>query len=273
MSIGKPQFRRLDLHGHGADADFAHERVRAAVAALGGVAERQQEALVGARQGLQAGRALGGERQRLARQIHRAARRAVALDQAFRLQDVVDRRQRGRRGLGHGGGARQRSPGGEGEIQQAVGVIVGRAEHLAAGQVLVDGGDAADRLHGGGVDRQAGGEPRQGGAVGAQQEGGLHQVTLRLLDRQGGEAAVVDRAFRHHPVDGAAELRLDLVGSQLGHGRVAAALFGQPAMGVGDGLLAALDCDIGHHATSMVRVRGKAASRVPAHSTRSTPRG
>ena len=59
------------------------------------------------------------------------------------------------------------------------------------------------------------GEARQGGAVGAQQEGRLDQVALRLLDRQRGKLAVIERALRHHPVDRPAKLAGDLLGGDI----------------------------------------------------------
>ena len=54
------------------------------------------------------------------------------------------------------------------EIKQAVGVIVGRAEHLAAGNILIHRRNTALQAHAGGIDRFAHRQPLQGGAVGAQ---------------------------------------------------------------------------------------------------------
>ncbi len=64
----------------------------------------------------------------------------------------------------------------QGEIQQAMGVVIGRAKHLAAGQILVDGGDATFQPHIFAGQRQAVGQAWQGGAIGAQQEDGFHQI-------------------------------------------------------------------------------------------------
>ena len=97
ISIGKPQLVGHDLDRDLAQADLAGERMVAAIAALGRIAERQQEAFVAARQGLQPRIALGRERQRLARQV--GDRRGLVagqlrLQQAFRAEDPCDRRHR-----------------------------------------------------------------------------------------------------------------------------------------------------------------------------------
>ena len=91
-----------------------------------------------------------------------------------------------------------------------MGVVEGRAQHLAAGHVLEGGRDAPPHRHPAGVDRQAGGEARQGGAVGAQQEDRLDHVAARLLDRERRQLRIVERAFAHHPGDAEAQLLLDL---------------------------------------------------------------
>jgi hypothetical protein len=44
-------------------------------------------------------------------------------------------------------------------------------------------------------------EPRQRRSIRAQQERRLDQVTLRLLDRQRCQFAVVQGSFCHHPID------------------------------------------------------------------------
>jgi hypothetical protein len=61
----------MNLHLDLAEADFAGEGMVAAIAALGGIAERQQEAFIAARQILQAQIAAAREAQRLAREIAR----------------------------------------------------------------------------------------------------------------------------------------------------------------------------------------------------------
>ena len=66
---GKAQLLRHQLDLDLAHADLAGEGMRAPVAALRGVAERQQEALVAARQRLQADVAAGGKRHGIARDV------------------------------------------------------------------------------------------------------------------------------------------------------------------------------------------------------------
>ena len=61
MSMAKPSSGGSISTRHLADADFADEGMRAAIAALRRIAEREQEALVAARQRLQPHVALGRE--------------------------------------------------------------------------------------------------------------------------------------------------------------------------------------------------------------------
>ena len=96
------------------------------------------------------------------------------------------------------------------EIEQPVGVVVGRAQHLAARQVLVGRRDAAADRHAGGVDRLRRAEAGQGGAIGAHQEGGLDDVALRLLQRQRREIGIVERALVHDAGAGQRLLLADL---------------------------------------------------------------
>ena len=83
---------------------------------------------------------------------------------ALALEDVADPRQALRRGIdrrGRRGGmlavGRQR------EIEQAMGVVVGRAQHLAARHVLEGRGDAPLGDHAAGVERQV--SPKRGRVV------------------------------------------------------------------------------------------------------------
>ena len=155
-----------------------------------------------------------------------------------------------------------------------MGVVIGRAQHLAAGQILENRGHPALDPHRRGFHRLGVGEAGQGGAIGAQQERGLDQVALRLLDRQRGEFTVVQRPLGHHPVDRATELLLDLGDGERRHGGIAPAFLGEPGMGVVDRPLAAFDCDIGHAQASLtMTLRGSAVSWSPAHRIRSMPRG
>ena len=108
-----------------------------------------------------------------------------------------------------------------------MGVVVGRAKHLAARHILEGGRDAALRHHVGGVERFRRAEARQGRAIGAQQEDRLDEVAARLLDGKRCEAAVVAGALGHHAIDGESQLLVDLFQRKLGDVAIAAALVGQ----------------------------------------------
>ncbi len=197
-----------------------------------------------------------------------------ALDEPFLGQEV--------QGLGAGlqgaAGVRLfigfgRFPGpGQAPVQQPVGVVEGRPEHLSAGQVLERGGDAPAHVHGGRIQGPAGPEARQGGAVGPQEKDGLHQVAAGLFHGQGRQFGVVERALAHDPVHGQGELLADLVQAQFGNGPVAAPLLGQEPVGVLNGPLPSLDGYI-HDLSSTEVVRGMAQTDVPLTKIRSTPRG
>ena len=153
-------------------------------------------------------------------------------------------------------------------------VVVGRAKHLAARQVLEHRGNAPPDLHRRRVNRQRMREARQRRAVGSQQECSLDQIALRLLHRQRGKFLVVQRTFAHRAIDTAAELTLDLRQRQLRDRLITTPLLGQPGVCIVDRLLATLDRDIGHRqASSIDTLRGNAVSVVPAHRMISTPRG
>src|SRR5690606_27278701 len=136
-----------------------------AVAALRGIAHRQQKALVGARQVLQARIAPGGKGKRLARQVERrriARRHRLLVDQVVVLQQVGDARHGGGQGLV---GRRQRLGGRalffQREIQQPLRVVVGGAEYLAARHILESGRNTARQAHARRVDRLRIAETRQ----------------------------------------------------------------------------------------------------------------
>ena len=83
-----------------------------------------------------------------------------------------------------------------------MGVVEGRPEDLAAGNVLEGRGHPPLHPHRAGLDRLAGAEARQRGAEGADQEDRLDQIAARLLDGERRELAVIERAFAHDAVDG-----------------------------------------------------------------------
>ena len=87
-----------------------------------------------------------------------------------------------------------------------MGIVEGGAENLAARKVLEGRRNSPANVHGRGVDWLAGAEARQRRAERAQQEDRLDQVAARLLDRERGQLAIVERTLGHHPVDCEREL-------------------------------------------------------------------
>ncbi len=214
-----------------------------AEAALGRIAERQEEALVAASEVLQAQIAAGGEVQRLAGEVrHGSVRIAgrVALDEVVGAEQIGDARHGrlvGRR-AGRLGRLTARF---QQEVDEAVGVVEGRPQHLAAGNVLEGRRDTAGDLHRAGIDRLGGAEARQGGAEGADEEGGLDEIAARLLDGQRRKVAIIERALGHDAVDGEGQLLADLGGRDFRHRRIAAAVVGEEPVGIVDGAFATLD--------------------------------
>jgi len=92
----------------------------------------------------------------------------LRFDQPFRVEQIADARKGGLRGIRvcRLVVAPAGALGGEGEIEEPVRVVEGRAEDLAARQILEGGRDAPAQRGRAGVDRQRGGEPRQGRAIG-----------------------------------------------------------------------------------------------------------
>ena len=232
----------LDL----AEADFAGKGMVAAIAALGRIAERQQKALVAARQVLQAQIAIRREVERLARQVAdgsvsirdrrgsiRPSRPSISVTRGIAAAAASP-----------SAGASGAKPSASCGIEQAMGVVEGRPEDLPARQILERRGDPAAHLHRAGVDRLGRAEARQRRAEGAHQEDRLDQVAARLLDGERRQFAVVERALAHDAVDGERKLLGDLGQRQFGHVAVAAPLMRQQAMGVLDGAFAALDRNI-----------------------------
>ena len=131
------------------------------------------------------------------------------------------------------------------KIEQPVRVIIGRAKHLPARQILVGRRNAAADRHFRGIDRHGRAKARQGGAEGAHQESGLDGIALRLLQRQRSEIAIIERALVHHAAQrrgpsarGSAQPRVPAPPV------VAAPRFGEEFMRGENGGLAALDRDI-----------------------------
>ncbi len=123
-------------------------------------------------------------------------------------------------------------------------IVESGAEELASGKVLVGRRNAPVDAHLGRVERFGIAEARQGRAIGAQEEDRLYEVAPRLLDRQRGKVAVVERALGHDAVDGQSELLHDLRECQRRNRAVAAPALVEKLVRVGDGGFAALDCYI-----------------------------
>lgn len=269
--MAKPRLFRHDLHRNVAGADLAGERVVAAVAALGGVAERQQEAFVAAHQLLQARRARAGVNRRVAGDVVRRAavvllfaRQLLATQQIEHVAAVVRQRFVGLRRTRRFAFRQQR------EVQQPVGVVVGRPQHLPAGQVLVNRRDAPLQPHVFAgqwlADRQA----RQGGAIGAQQENRLHQIAAGLFDGQRRQLAIVDAAFGHHPIHRQPQLLFDLFRADRRQRLVAAPQLFLQLMGGLNGFFAPFYRYVHQHTSTRV-VRGIASRRSPQVSKISSP--
>jgi hypothetical protein len=71
-------------------------------------------------------------------------------------------------------------------------VIIGRAQHLPPRQILERRRDAPADRHRRRVDGRGDGQARQGRAESAQQEHGLDQIALSLLDRQRRQIGIVE---------------------------------------------------------------------------------
>ncbi len=88
---GEAEFGKLDLDIDQPDPDFADEGMGAPVAALRRIPEREEEALVAARQRLQPQVASGRKIERIARDVAGLAAGRRRLHQAFRAERSVTR--------------------------------------------------------------------------------------------------------------------------------------------------------------------------------------
>ena len=193
----------------------------AAIAALGRIGQRQQVTFIAAHQLLQArGTRAGVDRRGAGDIVGRRAAIFLGLRQPLLREQAKDVRRRlcFAIGLLH---RRRFAVGQQGKIEQAMGVVVGGAQQLAAGNVFVHCGDAAFEAHLRSVNRFADRQPRQGGAVGAQQEDRFDVITAGLLERQRRQFAVGDAALGHHPVHRQVELVAYLINAQFGKPSIA----------------------------------------------------
>jgi len=166
---------------------------------------------------LQALGTIAGKFQRFAGDVrYRPVIAAFGFHQAFRSQQVEHARAGSQRRFRVALRAGMFAFGEQAEVQQAMAVVEGRAEQLAARQVLEGRRDPPGRAHLGGFQRHAVAEAGQGGAVGPQQEDGFEQVASRLLDRQRSQLFVEQRAFGHDPRHRKRQLLADLADAQFG---------------------------------------------------------
>ena len=248
----------------------------AAIAALGGISERQQKTFVTARQILQAKIAARWKVQRVLRQvIGFGFGVGRCFHQAFRAQQLKHAR------YVRFGGCRCRARHlrccvfSEREIQKPVRVIKRRPQHLPAGDVLEGSRHAPLDAHGLGVHRHGGTKSRQRGARRTDEKDRLDQIAARLFDGQGRPLPVIERALVHHPVDCQGQLLCDLLQREGRHLAVAAALLRQQPMRGIDGFLAAFHRHI-HQASpgKVMRVeRGRPITWPAVTNRTSNPRG
>ena len=152
-----------------------------------------------------------------------------------------------------------------------MGVVVGRPQHLPAGQVLVNRRDAPLQPHVFAGQRLADRQARQGGAIGAQQEDRLHQIAAGLFDGQRRQLAIVDAAFGHHPIHRQPQLLFDLFRADRRQRVVAAPQLFLQLMGGLNGF-SPLYRYVHQHTSTRV-VRGIASRRSPQVSKYPAPAG
>lgn len=104
----------------------------------------------------------------------------------------------------------------QGEIEQAMGVVVGWAKQLAAGNVFINRRNTPFETHLCGVERLAYRQFRQRGAVGAQQENCFNVIAAGLFQRQRRQFAVGNAAFCHHAIYREVKLLFNLGDAQFG---------------------------------------------------------
>src|SRR5262249_61888179 len=175
--------------------------------------------------------------------------------------------------MGRAGGRGDTGPAGKPRVEQPVRIIERRPEHLSAGQILENGGDAPSNVHARGVERRGRAQARAGGAKRAQEKDRFDQVSARLLDGERRELAVVKRSLGHHAVDRERELLRYLLERNLGNAAIAASHVREQRMGVLDRARAALDRHI--HRQPRVDATGRGGPATACGETRitSTPRG
>ena len=150
-----------------------------------------------------------------------------------------------------GGGQRRRfTVCQQGEIEQAMGVVVGWAKQLAAGNVFINRGNTPFETHPGGVERLAYRQLRQRGAVGAQQENRFNVIAAGLFQRQRRQFAVGNAAFGHHAIYREVKLLFNLGDAQFGQIGIASASALLQGVGGVDRLLAPFHGNVHQHTST-----------------------
>src|SRR5262249_3280466 len=234
-----------------------------------------QKALVAAAEILQAAIAFRGKRQGLARQI---PDRCVGSIRDGPFDQAVGGEQIGYGSHQRAGMGRHRRLGDVGLagkllIEQPVGIVERGPEHLSAGQILENGGDAPSNVHARGLERRGRAQARAGGAKRAQEKDRFDQVSARLLDGERRELPVVERALGHHAVDRECELLRYLLERNLGNGAIAAPYVREQRMSILDRARAALDRHVHRQPRVGATERGSAATAFEETRITSTPRG
>src|SRR5690606_23705081 len=245
--------------------------------ALGGIAERQQKALVAARQCLQAQVALHRKCPWFAGQIARfvtVRQRAVFLDHAVDAENIGYTR----RFFGFCGAQfrfRHSHIASQIGIKQPMGIIEGRPQKLATRQILIGRRNAALNQHLCRFHRTGIAEARQGGAIGAHQKDCFDQIATRLTHGKGCQFTVIERTFRHDAINRQRQLFGNLVEAKRWNRTVTATTIIEKTVGIADGRFATLYGNI-HFQPSRAEilvVRGSAATAPSQTRTRSTPSG
>ena len=274
---GKTKFGHVELDIHFANADFADERMVIAIAALGGIAECQQETFITACQCLKAQIAFHRECPRFASQVARFVtfrQGTIILDHANRTKNIGYTRRLFLHGFPHFG-FRNGNITGQIWVEQTVRVIKGRSEQLTARQILVGRRNATFDQHFSGFHRPRIAKTRQGCAVGAHQKDCLDQIAARLTNSKCRQFAIIERTFGHDAINRQRQLFGNLVETQSRNRTIAATTIIEKTVGIMDGRFATLYGNI-HFQPSRAEtrvVRGSAATAPSLTRTRSTPSG
>jgi len=164
-----------------------------------------------------------------------------AFDQGFSIQQIEHARHRIRQRFG---GLYRFTRCSGFKLKQTLGVVVGGAEHLAAGDILERARNATVHAHRIGIQGLGVAKAGQCGAIGAQQKNRLEHVASGLADRHRSQLLVVQRTFLHHACNAQAQLLANLIQRELGCGQIAATRLGEQLQRAGNGLLATFNGNV-----------------------------